>query len=53
MDVIPALGSHGEAGPAAEANDSDRDCVAGDMFAYGLVKNLAHPEGNITGVTNY
>jgi putative tryptophan/tyrosine transport system substrate-binding protein len=25
---------------------------AGDVFAYGLVKNLAHPEGNTTGVTN-
>jgi ABC transporter substrate binding protein len=25
---------------------------AGDVFATGLVKNLAHPEGNITGVTN-
>jgi putative ABC transport system substrate-binding protein len=26
---------------------------AGDVFASGLVKNLAHPEGNITGVTNF
>jgi putative tryptophan/tyrosine transport system substrate-binding protein len=26
---------------------------SGDVFANGLVKNLAHPEGNITGVTNY
>jgi putative tryptophan/tyrosine transport system substrate-binding protein len=25
---------------------------ANDVFASGLVKNLAHPEGNITGVTN-
>jgi putative tryptophan/tyrosine transport system substrate-binding protein len=25
---------------------------AGDVFAYGLVKNLARPEGNITGITN-
>jgi putative tryptophan/tyrosine transport system substrate-binding protein len=25
---------------------------AGDVFANGLVKNLAHPEGNTTGVTN-
>jgi putative tryptophan/tyrosine transport system substrate-binding protein len=26
--------------------------VAGDVFANGLVTNLAHPEGNTTGVTN-
>jgi putative tryptophan/tyrosine transport system substrate-binding protein len=26
---------------------------AGDVFASGLVKNLAHPEGNITGITNF
>jgi putative ABC transport system substrate-binding protein len=25
---------------------------AGDVFASGLIKNLAHPEGNITGITN-
>jgi putative tryptophan/tyrosine transport system substrate-binding protein len=25
---------------------------AGDLFAYGLVKNLAHPEGNTTGIAN-
>src|SRR6202162_1288832 len=25
---------------------------AGDVFANGIVKNIAHPEGNITGVTN-
>jgi ABC-type uncharacterized transport system substrate-binding protein len=25
---------------------------ADDMFAYGLVKNLAHHEGNITSVIN-
>jgi putative ABC transport system substrate-binding protein len=25
---------------------------AGDLFASGLVKNIAHPEGNITGITN-
>ena len=24
----------------------------GDVFATGLVKNIAHPEGNVTGVTN-
>jgi putative tryptophan/tyrosine transport system substrate-binding protein len=26
---------------------------AGDVSATGLVKNLAHPEGNITGITNF
>jgi putative ABC transport system substrate-binding protein len=26
--------------------------VAGDVFANGLATNLAHPEGNTTGVTN-
>jgi putative tryptophan/tyrosine transport system substrate-binding protein len=26
--------------------------MAGDVFALGLVANLAHPEGNTTGVTN-
>jgi putative tryptophan/tyrosine transport system substrate-binding protein len=26
---------------------------AGDVLVTGLVKNLAHPEGNITGITNF
>jgi putative ABC transport system substrate-binding protein len=52
-DVIVATGS--AAVRAAQEKTPTIPIVifgAGDVFANGVVKNIAHPEGNITGVTN-
>ena len=49
--VIVAIGSKAAIATAQATKDVPIVTVAGDIVAAGLVKNLARPEGNITGLS--
>ncbi|NND00781.1 MAG: ABC transporter substrate-binding protein [Gammaproteobacteria bacterium] len=48
-NVIVAIGSKAARAAKRATEDIPIVAVTGDMSASGLVKNLAHPEGNVTG----